>query len=64
MWATESVLTKLPQLDCSKNFVEETMIVFTIWKLLCDNFHNVVKYNKNFPHCGNYNVDFPLRRKV
>ena len=26
-----------------------------MWKAPFDIFHNVVKYNLNFPHCGNYN---------
>ena len=31
------------------NFVKETLII----SIMC-------KYNFNFPHCGNFKVDFPL----
>ena len=41
MCKAEIRLTKLPQLKSLKNFVEETFIVFTIWKVLGDIFHNV-----------------------
>ena len=34
-----------------KHFVEETLIVSTIWRVLC---------YLNFLHCGKYKVDFPL----
>ena len=39
--------------------MEVTPIVSKILKLLYDIFHNVVKYNLNFPHCGKYNLNFP-----
>ena len=41
MWKEETMLTKPLQLKSEKNFVEEVLIVSTIWKLLCDIFHNV-----------------------
>ena len=55
MWKAESMLTKLPQLDSGKKFGEEMLIVSTIWKVLCDIFHNVestMQYNADFPLCG------------
>ena len=61
MWKGESMLTKLPQLNSYKNFVEETLIVSTIWKDLCDIFHNVESTIWIF--CGNYNGYFPLLEK-
>ena len=34
-------LTKLPQLNSLKNFVEETLIVSNIWNILCNILQNV-----------------------
>ena len=52
--------------------MEQMLIVSTIWKVLCDTFHNVEsticistmwKLQFVFPQCGNYNVNFTLRTK-
>ena len=39
MWKVKIMLAKLPQLNGLKNLVEETLIVSTIWKVLCHIFH-------------------------
>ena len=52
--------------------MEQMLIVSTIWKVLCDTFHNVEsticistmwKLQFVFPQCGNYNVNFTLFTK-
>ena len=48
----------MSQIKREGNFVEETLIVSTMWKAPCDIFYNLI-----FPHCGNYYISFLQFRK-
>ena len=54
------LLTKLPQLKefCGRNDDTVHNMESTLWY-----FPQYGKYSLNFPHCWNYDVDFPLRGK-
>ena len=69
MWKAESMLKKLPQLNGLKNFVEETLIVSNIWKVLWNIFHNVestiwIFYNANFSLHGKNDLKFLAKLQV